>query len=188
MNATQGITTKKPEIFSPHAFARPGTQLLDAIQAIQASVGDGLSDDEFTRLLQNTRLPNEAGFAFLSYCNRVVMLSVPTQNSATWYRDKGWVTQDKENLARKIATKHGLLLYEPPDVLCSYPSPLSDLPHPHHHLEMSHKSESVVIVHPHYLKVRLFHPTATILHALNLQRPLELRPDLLRDLSELYET
>lgn len=45
---------------------RPGTHLLNNIRFMRMSVGDGLNDHELTRLLRETVLPTEAGFAFLS--------------------------------------------------------------------------------------------------------------------------
>ncbi len=48
----------------------------------------------------------------------------------------------------------------------------------HHHLEMSHGSETVVIAHPRYLKIRLFESET--------QRPLSLPKDLLERLAALY--
>ena len=57
------------------------TNLLEAIRAMRESVGEGLNDDEFTRLLLlHEALSSEAGFSFLSFCDGIVTLSVPPQN------------------------------------------------------------------------------------------------------------
>lgn len=167
--------------------AMPETHLLATIKAIQANVGDGLNDQELTLLLQNSHLPTEAGFGFLGYCDRFVMLSVPAQDPADWYRDKGWVTKEKERIARTIAQKHGLTLYEPPDAEFIYVSSGSNAPQPHHHLEMSHNGETAIVVHPRYLKIRLYRITGTTMHVRHPQAPLALGPDLLQDLSALYD-
>jgi hypothetical protein len=159
------------------------THLLDIIRLIRARVGDGPDDDEFTRLLKQTELPHEAGFAFLSYGNRFAMLSVPQQNLANWYPETGWIRAEKETIASAIAEKYNLSLCEPPDSV--YP-PL-DPPDPHHHLQLNDRRETIVIVHPQYLKVRLFGTTVPTIYAGTAHRPLLLGPDLLQDLSAFYQ-
>ncbi len=48
--------------------AKTNNHMLEKILAIRSSVGEGLSDDELTRLLRTTLL-SEAGFGFLSFSN-----------------------------------------------------------------------------------------------------------------------
>jgi hypothetical protein len=168
---------------SANVTSQPGEHLLDTIRAIRARVGDGLNDDEFTRLLHQAGLPVESGFAFLSYCDRFVTLKVPPQQPSDWYPDKGWVTAAKERIARKIAEKYGLLLCEPPDMLNPWPGS----PNLHHHLELSNQLETVVVVHPEYLKIRMLVATSPLHWARTTQKPLAHCPDLLRDLSALYQ-
>jgi len=160
----------------------PGTHLLDAIRASRESFGDGLNDDEFTRLLLlRAPLPTEAGFAFLSYARGVVTLSVPEQNVASWYPQKGWIAPEKERIAQAIAKKYGLSLFEPPDT-----SPRCGEPGPHHHLELGSRRETVIQAHPNYLKVRLFGQSLADRFDPEAKNRLEVGPALLEDLAVLY--
>ena len=166
---------------------QPGAHLLNHIRFMRMSVGDGLDDHELTRLLRETGLPTEAGFAFLSFAERLVTLSVPPQDTADWYPEQGWIAAKKERMARGVAKKYGLSLHEPPDVNTSYLSPRRDLPDPHHHLELSDGEETMVIAHPHYLKVALFIPLAARRGGSGAPGPPPGWPDLLADLSGLYQ-
>ncbi|MDB6017615.1 MAG: hypothetical protein JWR19_2104 [Pedosphaera sp.] len=163
--------------------SKPGNHLLDTIRTIRVEVGDGLSDDEFTWLLQQDELPVETGFAFLCYCERFVTLSVPYQELADWYPEKGWIMSAKERIARTIAEKYGLSLCEPPDMQ----SPWLGSSNPHHHLQLSYQQESVIVIHPQYLKICLFIATSPTQPARISHKPLLLGPDLLPDLSKLYQ-
>jgi hypothetical protein len=167
--------------------SEPGTHLLQTIEATQANVGAGLSDDEFTRLLRQTGVPGEAGFAFLSFSDGVVMLSVPEQDLANWYPEEGWIVAEKEGIARVIAEKHGLSLGEPPDEASGFQSARSCSANIHHHLELNHGLETIVVAHPGYLKVRLFGSTGASRYLARAKRPLVLGPDLLEDLWALYQ-
>jgi len=169
---------------NPPPIPTQATHLLDAIKAFKSSVGDDLNDDELTRLLLiSAALPTEAGFAFVSYCDRNITLSVPPQNLADWYPEKGWISQPKEKAAQAIAKKYELTLCEPPDAqyVCL------DCPNPHHHLEFSNKRETIILVHPRYLKVRLFLITDNTRSVKAALRSLPLCPNLLCDLSTLYQ-
>ena len=158
-----------------------GSNLLDNIRSMRVTVGDELCDEEFTRLLGQSKPPAEAGFAFLSYCNRFVMFGVPKQDLANWYPERGWIRQEKEKIAKEIAEKYGFTLCEPPDVK----DPCSDAPNPHHHLQLSNRQEPIVIIHPQFLKVRLFGLAGHNTHA---QKPLHQKCELLKDLSALYRS
>jgi hypothetical protein len=163
-------------------------RLLEAIKAIRTSIGDGLNDDEFTRFLQKTPLPSEGGFGFLSYCSGFVALSVPPQDTAKWYREKGWIAADKSKLARAIADKYGLSMYEPPDCVAGPRGTHGDTsPHGCHHLEMSFNRETIIVIHPHYLKIRLFRTAAGTIHGWGAHRQEPFGPDLLQEISRLYE-
>jgi hypothetical protein len=169
---------------NPPPIPATAVHLLDAIKAFKSSVGDDLNDDELTRLLLiSAALPTEAGFAFVSYCERNVTLSVPKQDLADWYPEKGWISHQKEQAAQAIAKKYELTLCEPPDAqyVCL------DCPNPHHHFEFSNKRETVILVHPRYLKVRLFLITDNTRSAKAALRSLPLCPNLLCDLSALYQ-
>ncbi len=164
----------------------PTASLLDTIKAIRASVGDGLNDDELTRLLRQTGLPTEAGFAFLSFCGGCVTLTVPQQELKNWYPERGWIAPEKETVARALAETHKLSLYEPPDIVSSCLYPQSGAPESHHHLELSNRRETVVVAHPQYLKIRLYGATAGSRSSLDVKGPLPLCPGLLRDLAAIY--
>ena len=154
--------------------------LLDKIISLRAAVGDGLNDQELTRLLLQESLPSEAGFTFVSLLDGYATFSVPPQDPAKWYPPKGWIAPVKEAIARAIAEKCGLSLCEPPDVSSTFTSPEFESSQVHHHLELVDRSEAIVIAHFRYLKIRLFGFAAN--------RPLPLRRDLLKQLAALYRT
>jgi hypothetical protein len=164
------------------ASSERSTHLLNCIRAFRTCVGDGLNDFEFTQLLGQSGLPSEAGFEFVSYCERFVTLSVPKQEDACWFPEKGWILPEKEKLARTLAEKYGLSLCMPPDALYV----CCDAPQPHHHLEMSNKWETIIVAHPRYLKVRAFAATDPTRSTRTALRPLQMGPELLKDLSGLY--
>lgn len=177
-----------PSTASPKVSAQPTAHLLDSIRAIRASVGDGLNDDELTRLLQRTTLPTEAGFAFLSFSEDVLTLSVPQQELTNWYPDKGWIVPEKERIARAIAKKYELSLYEPVDVSASDWSPRVESTAIHHHLEFTNHWQTVIVAHPRYLQVRLFGESPAHRYVWETHCALQFGPDLLQDLSALYQT
>jgi hypothetical protein len=167
-------------------ISKPTPRLLDTIRAIRASVGDGLNDDELTRLLRQTVLPSEAGLVFLSFSGGLVTLAVPEQDPENWYSEKGWIAADKERIARAIAAKYGLSLCIPPDQSSRFLTPRSDSPTTRHHLELSNRWETVVVAHPSYLKVRMFGAPSSSRYLSDAKEPLLLGPELLQDLSALY--
>jgi|GEM_PF-5991584 hypothetical protein len=168
---------------SSNFVSTANSRLLDTIRAIRVSVGDELSDDEFTRLLQQMELPVESGFVFLSYCDRFVMLSVPRQELANWYQENGRIVPAREQIVRRIGEKYGLSLCQPPDMLNPWPG----FPNPHHHLQLSNQQEAIIIVHPQYVKIRAFVRASPTHSAHVAQKPLHTDPDLLQDLSALYQ-
>lgn len=176
-----------PSAPNAQVMSKPSTHLLDAIRATRESVGDGLNDDELTRLLRQTALPTEAGFAFLSFCSGIVTLSVPHQDLANWYPEQGWVVPEKEKIARAIAGKYGLLLGEPPDEPSSCRFPCSDAANTHHHLELRNRWDAIIVAHPNYLKVRMFGASPESRYVWDAKTPVLLGPDLLQDLSALYQ-
>jgi len=161
------------------------TQLLGAIKSIWASVGNVLNDYELSCFLQKMALPSEAGFAFLSFSSGYVTLTVPRQNLENWYAAKGWITPQKEKIAKNIAKKYGLLLYEPfDDSLVLYPEVVS--PVTHHHLALSDERQSVIVAHPLFLKICLYGSPPGYVYSPNQRLPLPLGPNLLKDISPLY--
>lgn len=171
--------------FCEKAFAHH-PPLLDRIIAARASTGDGLNDTEFTMFLQQRVLPSEAGFSFVCFSEGVVTLSVPPQDLKTWYPATGWIRSEKEQIGKSIAKKYSISLCEPPDHTPQYVLP-SDSTGIHHHLEMTMDGDTIVVAHPQYLKVRLFRSGGRARYAW-AQHAVSLRPELLRDLSALYES
>jgi hypothetical protein len=179
MNTLSTSTTQVSSSIAPH--------LLDAIVAARVSVGDGLTDDEFTRLVRQTGSPNEAGFAFLSYSDGVVTLTVPEQDLARWHPEKGWIAAEKERIGSAIAAKYGLSLHEPPDRGSSYLYPRRGSPKLHHHLELCNQQDTIIVAHPQYLKIRLFGARSGMLTPGRPQVSLVFEPELLQELSALYQ-
>ncbi len=158
--------------------------LLETINEIRATVGEQLTDEELTQLLWQSALPSEAGFTFLVFSNGYATLSVPQQDSVDWYSRQGRITPEKRKIARAISEKYELSLLEPVDVTSSiYPS---GIPMAHHYLEFADGQWIVVVVHPWYLKVRLFGIFPDSQHTGEESSPLLPGSDLLRDLSKLY--
>ena len=165
--------------------AKTNNHMLEKILAIRSSVGDGLSDDELTRLLRTTLL-SEAGFGFLSFSNGLVTLTVPEQDLESWYPDQGWIAPEKEKTARVLAEKYELSLYEPVNRTTSFLHPPSGPEVVHHHIELADRRQVVIVAHPHYLKVRLFRKSPHHRYDWEALTPLTLGPEILQDLSALY--
>jgi len=161
------------------------SQLVETILAIRSSIGDGFSDDELTRLLRTTLLI-EAGFSFLSFSRGLVTLTVPEQDLTSWYPEQGWIAPAKENVARAIAEKYELSLYEPFDKARNVWHPPKAPEVAHHHVEMSDGWQTVIIAHPHYLKVRVLGRNGRFRYDREAVYPVVLGPEILQDLSALY--
>jgi hypothetical protein len=181
------MKNRHSQAIAERCSAKGTIHLLDALRAARESVGEGLNDDELTRLLLlDTELPTEAGFTFLSFSGGVVTLSVPQQDLAKWYPEKGWIAPEKEKTARAIAEKHQLALGEPPDLASSFHFPNSEEATVHHHLQLGTRRETVVVAHPKYLKVRICRDAAGGIFSMDERQPLTLGPELLQDLAALY--
>ena len=160
--------------------------LLDSIRTTWASVGNALNDVELTSFFREAKLPGEAGFAFLSFSCGHVTLTVPRQNPDDWYATKGWITPGKERIAKEVAQKYGYQLYEPfDDSLVLYPEAATSVIH--HHLALSDQRQTVIVAHPLFLKICLVGKSPCHTYERKGQFPLPLGPDLLKDLSTLYE-
>jgi hypothetical protein len=144
-----------------------------------------LDDQELTQLLHLQRLAPQHGFGFVSFSDRFVTLSVPPQRLRDWYPENGWISPEKEILARQIATRHDFSFCEPVDYLPGLAQ--TDVENIRHHIEFGSAQETIVVAHPFYLKVRLFSLEVTMLHIRDFERPLELHPDLLADLALLFQ-
>lgn len=173
---TIGVAKADPFLDEKHEL-----NLLDRIRSMRVELGDELNDEEFTRLAREAKLPAEAGFAFLGYCSRYVMLTVPRQDPTNWYREKGWLKPEKEKIAKEIAEKYGFAICEPPDMK----DPSTESPNPRHHLQLSNQHEAIVIIHPQFLKIRLFGLAS---HSSRAQKPLHKKCELLQDLAKLFKS
>jgi hypothetical protein len=170
---------------SPLPVAGGTPHLIDAIDSAIQSLGDGLNDDELTRLLRQAGLPAEAGFTFLSFSDRNIAFAVPPQALAAWYPPDGWIAPEKEKLGAALAEKYGLALGEPPDRTSEFRLPVT-AGCAHHHLEFTKRHETVIVAHPRYLKVRLFGSTFDRRWLRDVRIRIRLGADLLQDLSALY--
>lgn len=157
---------------------KPSDNLLKRIQSMREEAGDEVNDEEFTRLLREAKLPEQEGFTFLSYCDRFVMFTVPQQQADDWYQEKGKINSEKLEVAKKIGKKYEFTVSQPPDAKNSS----SDNPHPHHRLQLSNPLETMVIIHPQFLKIRLYTLAS---NTSRVERPLK-KCELLKDLAELY--
>ncbi len=165
--------------------ATTNNHLLDKILAIRSSAGEDLSDDELTRLL-STSLLTEAGFGFLSFSKGLVTLTVPEQDLRSWYPEQGWIAPEKEKVAQALAEKYALSLYEPVDTTTSVWHPPTGPLIVHHHLEMCNRWVTVIVAHPHYLKVRVLGRSGHHRYDWQALSPVMLGPEILQDLSGLY--
>ena len=168
-----------------HAIA--DVHLLDTLKWLCARFGDSVNDDELTQLLRKTALPTEAGFAFLRFSNGCVTLTVPPQNLADWCAENGSFTPLKRWVAGLIAEKHGLSVQETIQDASKPVFPTTEGPHIHNHLELSDPSETLLVAHPRFLKVRMFESGSADRDDLGSNKMVTFRPDLLEDLSLLYE-
>ena len=166
--------------------AKKNGHLLETILAIRASIGDGLGDDELTRLLRTTLL-SEAGFSFLSFFRGLVTLTVPQQDLTTWYPEQGWIAPAREKAARAIAEKYELSLHEPLDRAANVWHPAQAPEVAHHHLEMSDdRWQTVIVAHPRYLKIRVLGRADRYRYDSEALCPVTLGHEILQDLSALY--
>ncbi len=165
--------------------SKTNNHMLEKILAIRSSVGEGLSDDELTRLLRTTLL-SEAGFGFLSYSNGLVTLTVPEQDLKSWYAEQGWITPEKEKAARALAEKYELSLYEPVDRSASFLHPSSGPEVVRHHIELVDRRQAVIVAHPQYLKVRLLGKPPHHRYTWEALSPVLLGPEILQDVSAQY--
>ena len=160
------------------------THLLDAIRAIWATVGGALNDSELSCFFEQCKLPAEAGFAFLSFSEGYVTLTVPRQNPADWHSPNGLISSEKEKIARAIATKYQLSLYEPVDGPWNfYPVAPTTA---NHHFTLTDRRQTVIVAHPLFLKICLLGNSTKHLYGRDPSYPLPLGPDLLQDISPLY--
>ena len=104
--------------------------LLQRIREIRKSVGTSINDAELTALIKVSGDVLESGFRFLTFYNNFALFDVPKQDMSKWYREDGWLSEEKEEILVVIAGRLGLEILEPPDL------PKSDLSIIHHHFEL----------------------------------------------------
>jgi len=143
--------------------------ILQKIRQIRRSAGTSLNDIELTELIKVKGDVHESGFRFLTLNNNFALFDVPNQDISLWYKEDGWVSEEKEQLLNTIADKLGLKIVEPPDY------PKLDLSTIHHHFELFSGKIKVMTIHPKFLKV------------LVSDHPIIPEHNLLHQLSSLYE-
>ena len=158
--------------------------LLDRIRALRAATHDGLNDSELTHLLLADCPVSEEGFSFACFSDGCVTLAVPRQNTADWYPPDGWIASGKEALARELAERHGLEISEPPDSTGFWGS--VDAGRIHHHLALYNSRETVIVIHPRYLKIRLFGKEPGVTGGCGGATALFGGTNLLRELASFY--
>ena len=143
--------------------------LLQRIREVRKSVGISLNDAELTELIKVSGDVIESGFRFLTFYKNFALFDVPKQDMSKWYREDGWLSEEKEEILGVIAERLGLEILEPPDF------PKSDLSIIHHHFELQSGRQKVITVHPKFLKI------------LVPDYPIIPEQDLLSQLFSLYE-
>ena len=143
--------------------------ILQRIREIRRSVGTSINDAELTALINIKGHIIESIFRFLTLNNNFALFDVPNQDISFWYKEDGWVSEEKEQILDKIAEQLGLDIVEPPDY------PKLDMSQIHHHFELFLKKQKVITIHPKFLKI------------LVPDHPIIPEHNLLNQLSSLYE-
>lgn len=180
-NPFKSMTMNEPK---PSLIPNGSPRLLEKIKTIWATLGDNLTDAEFNSYLHHAGLPDEAGFSFLSFFHGHVVLNVPEQDPADWYPAHALIEAGKEKIARAVAKKYGLLFYEPAD---ASPTLYTGSNVVHHHFTLADRRQNVIIAHPLFLKICIFGKPQESVYGRDTLFPLPLGPDLLQDLSPLYQ-
>ena len=121
--------------------------VLQSIRDIRKSVGRSVNDFELTELIKAHGHITESGFRFLLYLDKIVTFDVPEQDISRWYREEGWVSEEKERILGEITSNSGLEIIEPPDY------PKLDQSVIHHHFELFSGKNKVLTIHPKFLKI-----------------------------------
>jgi len=121
--------------------------LLQRIREVRKSVGTSLNDAELTELIKVSGDVIESGFQFLTFYKNLALFNVPKQEMSKWYREDGWLSEEKEEILSVLAERLGLEILEPPDLL------KSDLSVIHHHFELQYSRQKVITIHPKFLKI-----------------------------------
>jgi hypothetical protein len=145
------------------------TSILQGIREIRRSVGTSVNEIELTELIKVKGDIVESGFRFLTLYNNFALFDVPQQDISIWYKEDGWVSEDKEQILDKIVETLGLKIVEPPDY------PKLDLSTIHHHFELFSDKQKVITIHPKFLKILI------------PDHPIIPEQNLLNQLSSLYK-
>jgi len=143
--------------------------ILQRIREERRSVGTSINDTELDELIKVKGDVIESGFRFLTINKEFALFNVPEQDTSIWYREDGWVSEEKEQILNKIAEQLGLDIVEPPDY------PKLDMSQIHHHFELFSGKQKVMTIHPKFLKI------------LVPEHPVVPEQDLLSHLASLYE-
>jgi hypothetical protein len=160
-------------------------RLLDQIRMLRQEIGDGLTDDDLTRLIRQTRLVKDTGFEFLSYASGFVTLCPQSPSSKHQPADT-WVSAERARLAATIAAEFGLEVYEPlnRNNTYSFDNAMASMGR---HFEFTVRQEPIAIAHAAYLKILLDMPRSVILrHRSELDRVFT-SSILLDELARLYK-
>ncbi len=141
--------------------------ILARIRELNRELGEGINEDIVSDLIQWEGASCEHGFAFLRISEGFAVFSVPSQNHANWYGKVGRLAVERKEIARKIAKKYHLHLYEPP-------AGGGYIRECHHHFELMHEDQTLIVAHPRYVKIRI------------TGRPVIQERNLLENLSALY--
>ena len=114
---------------------------------MRESVGTTVNDAELTALIKVTGDILESGFRLLTFYGSFALFDVPKQDTSKWYREDGWLSEEKEKILRVIAGRLGLRMVEPPDY------PRLDLSNTHHHSELYSGIRKAITIHPKFLKI-----------------------------------
>ena len=129
------------------AYSAMNESILQRIREIRRSVGTSVNDIELTELIKVKGDVLESGFRFLTINNNFALFDVPNQDTSFWYKEDGWVSEEKEQTLDKIAEQLGLDIVEPPDY------PKLDMSQIHHHFELFSDKQKVMTIHPKFLKI-----------------------------------
>lgn len=122
--------------------------ILARVRKLSDEIGRGVEEDVLTDLIRAEGALSEYVFTFLRVSGGFAVFQVPKQNKEKWYRQKGWPASAKEQIIRKLAEKYHLEVHEPPDEYTVSGEC-------HHHFELAHAQEKLIVAHPRYLKIHI---------------------------------
>jgi hypothetical protein len=160
-------------------------RLLDQIRSFRHEIGDGLNDDEITRLIRRASLDEDSEFEFLSYSSGFVTLCSREKCIGRRISNEMWVSPKRMECAVNIAAKYGLEVYEPLNVDNTF-TVFGGSQTRQRHFEFAFRQETIAIAHSVYIKVLLYMPKSLMLrHKTELNQVFS-SSALLADLAQLY--